>query len=285
MSRCAYVNGQYVPHRHASVHIEDRGYQFSDGVYEVVSLRHGKLLDEVPHLNRLERSLGELKMAMPVTQPVLRSILREVVRRNRVKSGLIYIQVTRGSASRDHAFPDPTTRQSIVVTAKSLNMEAIDKRSEEGVSVITTPDTRWARCNIKTIGLLPNVLAKQEAKTAGAYEAWFVGGDGYVTEGSSSNAWIVTKNQTLQTRQLDRGILAGITRETLINVAKSQGLTLVERAFKPSEAQGAREAFMTSASAYVLPIVSVDGTPIGDGRPGPAAKALREAYFGAVQDT
>ncbi len=285
MSRCAYVNGQYLPHNHASVHIEDRGYQFSDGVYEVVSIRQENLIDEVPHLKRLERSLGELKMQMPVSQPVLRLIMREVARRNRVKSGLIYIQVTRGTASRDHAFPTPSTPQSIIVTAKSLNMDAIEARFETGVSVSTTPDTRWARCDIKTIGLLPNVLAKQDAKLAGAYEAWFVDAVGCVTEGSSSNAWIVTQNQELQTRQLDRGILAGITRATLVKVAKARGLKLVEQPFTPREAQMACEAFMTSASAYVLPIVAVDGTSVGDGAPGPVAKALRDAYFTAVEDT
>lgn len=285
MSRIAYVNGQYVPHGSALVHIEDRGYQFADGVYEVVAIWDGRLIDETPHLARLERSLNEIDMALPVTPSALKVIIREVSRRNRVKTGLVYIQVTRGVAPRDHGFPDRSTRPALVVTAKPFDGRAIEARASKGVAIITRHDDRWDRCDIKSIGLLANVLAKQEAREAGAYEAWFVDEEGMVTEGSSSTAWIVTAAGEIVTRHLDQGILPGITRATLINVAAERGLSLVERPFSVAQAKDAKEAFMTSASAYVLPVVTIDGSAVADGRPGPVTLKLREAYFEAVGDT
>lgn len=278
MSRIAYVNGRYVPHREASVHIEDRGYQFADGVYEVCEVRDAHLIDETRHLDRLERSLRELAIRMPMTRPALRVVLRETIRRNRVRDGLVYLQVTRGVASRDHAFPSADTPPALVLTAKSIPPAKGEKLAAEGVAVITLPDNRWARVDIKSIGLLPNAIAKQKAKDAGAREAWFVDRDGFVTEGSSTTAWIVTKEGALVTRPNGTDILPGITRVTASEVARRAGLGIEERKFTVDEAKAAREAFMTAASTIVMPIVRIDDAPIGDGRPGPIAKNLRAAF-------
>ncbi|HVY18530.1 MAG TPA: D-amino-acid transaminase [Bauldia sp.] len=275
MSRVAYVNGRYLPHAVAAVHIEDRGYQLGDGVYEVCEVRGGRLVDEARHMARLARSLGELRIAMPAAPSALGVIMREVVQRNRVAHGLVYLQVTRGVASRDHAFPAKAPRPALVVTAKTIPIEARDARAAKGVAVITTPETRWARVDIKSIGLLPNVLAKQQAHEAGAFEAWFVDRDGLVTEGSSSNAWIVTKGGAVVTRPADTAILKGVTRALLIDILEREALRFEQRAFSVAEAYAAREAFLTSATTAATPIVSIDGRRIGDGRPGPVATALR----------
>jgi D-alanine transaminase len=276
MARYAYVNGQYVDHREAHVHIEDRGYQLSDGVYEVVGVRDGRLIDETPHIDRLDRSLRELRIAWPVSRPVLGFILRELMRRNRLRDGLIYMQVTRGVARRDHAFPTGPVRPALVITTQHRKRTEADPG--QGVAVKTTPDIRWARCDIKTVALLPNVLAKQAARESGAFEAWMVDGEGRVTEGASTNAWIVTKDDELVTRQTDHGILAGITRHTLKSLAGALQLKLVERPFTLAEAKKAREAFITSATSFVTPVVKIDGEPVGDGRVGPTARRLREEY-------
>jgi D-alanine transaminase len=275
MSRIAYVNGGYVPHALAAVHVEDRGYQLGDGVYEVCEVRGGRLIDERRHMERLARSLGELRIAMPLRPSALEVILREIVQRNRVRDGIVYIQVTRGVAPRDHAFPVKAPRPALVVTAKAMPLEARDARAVKGVAVITTPETRWARVDIKSIGLLPNVLAKQQAREAGAFEAWFVDRDGFVTEGSSSNAWIVTNGGTVVTRPADNAILKGVTRALLIDILAREQLAFEERAFSVEEAHAAREAFMTSATTAATPIVAIDGRPVGDGKPGPVALALR----------
>ena len=285
MSRIAYVNGRYVPHGQAQVHVEDRGYQFADGVYEVCEVRDGHLIDTKRHLKRLERSLSELGIAKPMNDNALVHVLRETVRRNRVRDGLVYLQVTRGVAKRDHAFPKPGTKPALVVTARAGDRKLADAKAEEGVGVVTVPDNRWERVDIKTVSLLPNVLAKQKAREVGAYEAWFVDGDGRVTEGSSTNAWIVTANDRVVSRPAETGILRGITRTTLLEAIEAEGLTFEERAFTVDEAKEAREAFITAATTVLVPVVRIDGDPVGDGRPGPTTRRLREAFRRFVEQT
>src|SRR5215831_5640552 len=269
MSRIAYVNGRYLPLAAATVNIEDRGYQFSDGVYEVCEVRGGRLIDERRHMERLMRSLSEIRIALPMSLRALSVVLHEVVRRNRVRWGIVYLQITRGVSRRDHAFPPAGTAPSIVITARNMDPAANERLAAEGIGVITVPDGRWARVDIKTIALLPNVLAKQLARSQGAREAWFVDRDGRVTEGSSTNAWIVTAEGKVVTRQADNGILRGITRSVLIDAIKAQGLVFEERPFTVAEAYAAREAFVTAASQIVMPVVRIDGRPVGSGRPGP----------------
>ncbi|SJZ48591.1 D-alanine transaminase [Enhydrobacter aerosaccus] len=276
MARYAYVNGRYVDHRDASVHIEDRGYQLADGVYEVVGVRDGRLIDEKPHLDRLDRSLRELQIAWPVSRQALSFVIRELMRRNRLRDGLVYMQVTRGVARRDHAFPTTPVKPALVLTTK--NTKHVGADTGPGISVKSQPDIRWERCDIKTVGLLPNVLAKQAARESGAYEAWLVDADGNVTEGASTNAWIVTPDGELVTRHTDNGILAGITRGTLKAIANDLQLKLVERPFTLAEAKRAKEAFISSATSFVTPVVKIDGEPVGDGKPGPTARRLREEY-------
>ena len=283
MSRVAYVNGRYLPHARAEVHIEDRGYQFSDGVYEVCEVRGGRLVDERKHLARLERSLTEIRMPVPMSPAALRVVLRETLRRNRVRDGLLYLQVTRGVARRDHGFPPPGTKPSIVVTARSIDRAKLEGQAESGVAIITVPDNRWERVDIKTIALLPNVLARQSARDQGAREAWFVDRDGFVTEGSSSNAWIVSKAGAIVTRPAAGGILKGITREVALEVAAQQGLKIEERKFTVAEALAAREAFLTSATQVVMPVVRIDGSKVGDGRPGAVARALRARFHNTAE--
>jgi D-alanine transaminase len=278
MSRIAYVNGRYVRHAEAAVHIEDRGYQFADGVYEVCEVWHGKIVDERRHCDRLERSLRELAIDMPMTRAALSQVMREVLRRNRVRSGFVYLQVTRGVARRDHYFPSPDTPPALVVTARNVAPETGDKAAEKGVGVITVPENRWDRVDIKTVGLLPNVLAKQKAKEAGAKEAWFVDSDGYVTEGGSTNAWIVTKDNTLVTRPAEHGILKGITRQVVLDMIERNGLSFDERPFTVEEAKEAKEAFITAASTLVMPVVRVDDAAIGNGHPGELSRELRRQF-------
>jgi len=278
MSRIAYVNGRYLPMAHASVNIEDRGYQFSDGVYEVCEVKAGKLIDERRHLERLHRSLSELRIAMPMAVESIGVIMREVVRRNRVRWGIVYLQVTRGVARRDHAFPPAGTKPGIVVTARNLDLASAEKAAAEGVAVISVPENRWERVDIKSVSLLPNVLAKQTAREHGAREAWFVDKQGYVTEGSSSNAWIVTKNNTVVTRHVDNGILKGVTRTVVLDIIAAQGLKLDVRPFTMDEAYQAKEAFITSASQTVMPVVKIDGRPVGNGAPGLLSSALRKDF-------
>jgi len=278
MSRFAYVNGRYLPFRDAKVHVEDRGYQFADGVYEVCEIRGGRLIDERRHLERLQRSLKEIRLALPMSVRALGIVLREVASRNRIVYGIVYLQITRGIARRDHAFPSARTLPSVVVTARSLNISRNEALAERGIAVISVPDDRWGRVDIKTIGLLPNVLARQHAIEQGARDAWFVGKDGKVTEASSANAWIVTSDGVLVTRHADHAILRGITRTVVFDAVKGRGLSVEERAFTLEEAYGAREAFITSASQIVLPVISIDGRPVGNGKPGPVAIALRREY-------
>lgn len=278
MARIAYVNGRYRPLRDACVNVEDRGYQFADGVYEVCEVRGGRLIDQRRHLQRLVRSLGELKIRLPMSLPALGMVLRETVARNRVQDGIVYLQITRGVARRDFAFPSDDTAPGIVVTARSLDSVANEKIASSGIDVVTVPDTRWARVDIKSVSLLPNVLAKQAARERGAREAWFVDREGRVTEGSSSNAWIVTGEGKVVTRPADHAILRGITRTVLLDAIGAHKLTLEERPFTVEEAYAAREAFVTSASQIVMPVVRIDAKPIGNGAPGLVATALRREF-------
>ena len=278
MSRIAYVNGRYLPLRQAMVHVEDRGYQFGDAVYEVCEVRQGRLIDERRHLERLKRSLDALQIRLPMLPAALGVVLREVIACNRIGYGIVYLQVSRGVARRDHAFPAPEVAPSLVVTARPLNARRNEALAAAGIAAISVPDNRWGRVDIKTTGLLPNVLARQAAVAQGARDAWFVDKDGRVTEAASANAWIVTQAGRVVTRPADHGILKGITRTVLFDVIKAQGLSVEERAFTLSEAYAAREAFVTAASQIVLPVVRIDGQVIGEGKPGPLATALRHAF-------
>jgi D-alanine transaminase len=278
MSRIAYVNGRYLPMRDAKVHVEDRGYQFADAVYEVCEVRGGRLIDERRHLERLQRSLAELRIRMPMTPRALGVVLHEMAARNRILYGIVYLQISRGVARRDHGFPAATLPPSLVVTARPLNMARNEALAEKGIAVISVPDNRWGRVDIKTTGLLPNVLARQTAIEQSARDAWFVDKDGAVTEGASSNAFIVTPAGTVVTRPADHTILRGITRTVLFDAIKAQGLAIEERAFTLAQAYAAREAFVTAASQIVLPVVRIDGHIVGDGKPGPVATSLRRAF-------
>jgi D-alanine transaminase len=278
MSRIAYVNGRYLPMRDAAVHVEDRGYQFGDGVYEVCEVRGGRLIDERRHLDRLKRSLAELRIRLPMSPAALGIVLREVIAKNRIGCGIVYLQVTRGVARRDHAFPAPEVPPRVVVTARALNSARNEALAATGIAVVSVPDNRWGRVDIKTIGLLPNVLARQAAIERGARDAWFVDKDGNVTEAASANAWIVTAAGTIVTRPADRAILRGITRTVVLEAIKAQELAIEERAFTLEEAYAAREAFVTAASQIVLPVVRIDGRLIGDGKPGPVATSLRREF-------
>ncbi|WP_334163178.1 D-amino-acid transaminase [Phenylobacterium sp.] len=285
MGRIAYVNGRFVPHGEAVVHIEDRGYQLADAVYEVWALFDGRLADAEGHFARLERSLSELSIPMPMSRRALTIVLKEAVRRNRVRDGLVYLQVSRGVAPRDHAFPAGEVRPAVVITVKAVDRAAAEARAAKGVSVVTTPENRWGRCDIKTVGLLPNALAKQKAREAGAAEAWFVDELGFVTEGASSNAWIVDGEGRLRTRDTNANILRGVTRLTLLDVIREEGLQVDERPFTPDEAVAAQEAFITGAGTLVLPVVAVDGRPVGKGEPGPVATRLRRLYIERARAT
>jgi D-alanine transaminase len=283
MARVIYVNGVYAPYADAAVHVEDRGFQFADAVYEVCEVRGGCLVDERRHMARLQRSLKELRMALPMDLRALGAILRETVRRNRVRNGIVYLQITRGAAHRDFAFPPADTLPTVVCLARPLSQEKMAKRAGSGLSVITVPDIRWARVDIKTTGLLAQSLARQAAKDAAADEAWMVDRDGFITEGASCNAWIVTAAGSLVTRPAEFGILRGITREVVMDIVRREGLTLEERAFTCGEAKAAKEAFQTSATGLVMPVVKIDGQPVGDGRPGAVAMGLRQAYHSAAE--
>ncbi len=285
MGRIAYVNGAYRRHAEAAVHIEDRGFQFADAVYEVWALVDGGLTDWDGHIARLKRSLGELEIAEPMSEAALSVVLKETVRRNGVRDGLVYLQVSRGQAARDHAFPDPAPSPTVVVTVKRIDPKVMHAKAEAGGAVISLPDQRWGRCDIKTVGLLPNAMAKTAARAQGAIEAWLVDADGCVTEGSSTNAWIVDAAGVLRTRDIGANILRGVTRATLLEIAKGLQIPVVEGPFTLEEAKAAKEAFFTAASAFVTPVTSIDGQKIGDGRPGPVALRLRSLYIGGARNS
>ena len=282
MSRIAYVNGRYRPHRDAVVHIEDRGYQFADGVYEVIAVRGGKLIDEALHFARLRRSLGELRIEGALADAPLKVVMREVIRRNGVVNGIVYLQITRGTAPRDHAFPK-AARPVVVVTARRAR-PTNPKLIEDGISVITIPDIRWQRCDIKTISLVGNVLGKQQAREAGAYEAWMVDGEGRITEGTSTNAWIITADNRVVTRGTENAILNGVTRQALIEIIRREGCSFEERPFTVAEAKSAREAFLTSTTSDVTPVVMIDGQPVANGAPGLLTLKLRADYLAHIAE-
>lgn len=276
MSRIAYVNGRYAPQRDAAVNVEDRGYQFADGVYEVVYLRQGGFVDMDRHLGRLERSLNEIRIRPPMGRAALVAVLDEVAWRNRVRDGLLYIQVTRGVARRDHAFPDQPPAPALVVTIRGVPPypATVDGWSTKA---ITWPDERWARCDIKSTGLLPNVLARQAAREAGASEAILIR-DGMVTEGAATSIWIVDGQGVVRTRHLDHGILPGCTRDALLAVMAEAGLVFEQRAFSEAELRDAQEVFLTSATGFVKAIVAVNGRAVGTGAPGPVTRQLFDLF-------
>jgi D-alanine transaminase len=267
------------------VHVEDRGYQFADGVYEVCEIRHGLIVDLTRHLDRLDRSLGELKIAWPMARAALVHVIRETLRRNHVRNGMFYLQVTRGVARRDHVFPAANTPSSIVVTAKSTDQSAIARKNAVGIKAITVRDNRWDRVDIKSVGLLPNAMARQQAKEAGAQEAIYIDHNGMVKEGAATNVWIVDADGTLVTRPAEHGILRGITRTGLIDVAAKLGLPLEERFFSVEQMMAAREVFITAATSICFPIVSIDGQPIANGHPGSMSQKIREAFFDVAEKT
>lgn len=285
MSRIAYVNGRYVNHADAAVHVEDRGYQFADGVYEVCEVRHGHIVDMTRHLDRLNRSLNELEIGWPVGRQALKMVVREVVRRNHVRNGLVYLQVTRGVARRDHVFPALDTAPSLVVTARKTPPDLVKRKIASGIKAITVPENRWDRVDIKTVGLLPNVLARQKAREAGAQEAIFVDTNGMVKEGAATNVWIVTADGRLVTRPAEFGILRGITRATVIDVAQKLGIDVEEREFSIDEAKRARELFLSAATSVVIPVVELDGAVIANGHPGQLSAELRDAFFDVAEKT
>lgn len=278
MTRVVYVNGRYLPYAQAGVHVEDRGLQFADAIYEVCEVRDGALVDRTRHMERLERSLGELGIRQPMSRAALSIVLAETVRRNRVRTGLVYLQITRGAAPRDFPFPRGDVAPTVVCLARSLDSAARETRASAGIAVATMPDTRWARCDIKTVMLLPAVLAKEAAGKVGAQEAWFVDRDGFVTEGASSNAWILDKDGALITRALGPELLPGVTRRTLLDLLAREKIPLIERPFRVEEATAAREAFVTSAFGLVMPVVKINGVVIGDGHPGELTRRLRSNF-------
>jgi D-alanine transaminase len=277
MPRIAYVNGRYLPQDEACVNVEDRGYQFADGVYEVVHLYDGRLIDEDLHLDRLARSLRELRLPHPMGRNALRLVLLEVARRNRLREGLLYMQITRGVARRDHAFPSKPIPPSVVVTIRRLPPYPADV-THWTASAITYPDQRWARCDIKSTALLPNVLARQAAKEKGALEAILIDAEGMVTEGAATSFWIVDRNGVLRTRHLDNAILPGCTRGALLTLLRDEGMEFAESRFSEQDLRDAHEAFISSATSFVKPITQIDGQPVGDGRVGPVAKRLFEIF-------
>lgn len=282
MSRIAYIDGQYIPINTPAVHVEDRGYQFSDGVYEVCLVIENELWDADGHFERLQRSLDELHIVFEVNRRALEIVMREVLRRNHFRNALVYLQITRGVAARNHHFPAADIAPVLVITAKPYSLKNSNKLAEKGVPVITAPDIRWGRVDIKSISLLPNALAKQAAKKAGAFEAILLR-DKIVTEGSSTNVWIVDDNKTLVTHPKGNEILGGITRQSVIEAARVLNFKVEERAFTIDEAKSAREAFVTSATSQVMPIIAIDDHKIGDGTPGPIAAALRCGYMSVAR--
>ena len=277
MSRIAYVDGRHLSHRLAGVHIEDRGYQFADGVYEVLAVSSGHLVDEARHLARLARSLAALQIPTPMSDAALGVVIREVIRRNGVIDGIVYLQITRGTAPREHAFPRAT--EPVLVVTSRRKRPADPRLAEEGVAVITIPDIRWQRCDIKSVALIANVLGKQRAREAGAYEAWQVDRDGFVTEGTSTNAWIVTAAGEVVTRAADNAILNGVTRLAICDLLRTEACRLVERPFNVAEAKAAREAFLTSITTELSPVVRIDNDSVGNGAPGLLTRRLRALYL------
>ena len=283
MPRIAYVNGRYLPHAAATVHVEDRGYQFADGVYEVIAVHKGGFLGEKGHMDRLDHSLSELRIVSPMARKPMMIVLREVVRRNGVLDGLVYLQITRGVAPRDHPFPSKCTSSLVVTTVKRPPINKIDLLA--GISVISIPDTRWKRRDIKSVSLLPNVLGKQQAIEVGAQEAWFIDNDGFVTEGTATNAWIVAKGGELITRDISENIFNGITRLALLEAAREKGVSLVERPFTIAEAIDARDAFISSSNSHVKAVTCINGQSVGNGHAGELTTRLLDIYMDFIEST
>lgn len=275
MSRIVHLNGQFLPEAEAKVSVFDRGYLFADGVYEVTAVIDGKLIDFAPHMDRLARSLGEIDMAWPIAREALRDVHEELLDRNGLSEGRIYMQVTRGVAERDFAFPKNATSSLLAFTQASRVVD--DPKAEAGVKAVSIPDIRWKRRDIKSIALLAQCMGKQKAAEAGAYEGW-MHEDGFVTEGTSSTSYIVADGRII-TRGLSNAVLPGVTRLAILRLAKERNMEVEQRPFTLEEAYTAEEAFLTSASALVLPVVEIDGRAIGDGRPGPVARRLRTLYL------
>tara|TARA_B100000686_G_scaffold344905_1_gene428435 strand:- start:1038 stop:1892 length:855 start_codon:yes stop_codon:yes gene_type:complete len=282
MSRVAYVNGNYLDFKKSLVHIEDRGYQFADGVYEVFNVSESKLVDYDLHLKRLYRSLGELKIKSPISKYTYIYHIKNIIRMNIMTDGLIYLQITRGVAPRDHKFPTEQ-KSSIVITGRHHSADEYEIKFKKGINVTTHDDIRWGRCDIKTVSLLPNVLAKQDAYIKGASEAWLINKEGYITEGCASNAWILRKDNTLITHPSNNSILTGITRTSFIKGLKKHSIKFKELRFKMNDVKVAKEAFATSATQHVTPVVKVDKIKIGNGKPGKFASIFRNAYMEALQ--
>jgi D-alanine transaminase len=284
MARIIYVNGRYLPWAEARVHAEDRGFQFGDAIYEVCEVRHGRLIDEARHMDRLERSLGALKIPVPMSRAALGRVIRETIRRNRVADGSVYLQVSRGARPRDFLFSDAIDLvPTVVCLARAGAAARAETLAETGIGVRSMPDNRWGRCDIKTVMLLPASIAKEAAREIGAKEAWLLDAKGFVTEGASSNAWIIDAEGRLITRAINAEILRGVTRTTLIDLIKREGLELIERPFTIAEAKAAREAFNTSATAVVMPVVAIDGSPVGNGAPGLTTSRLRAAFHSIAE--
>ncbi|MHA3976309.1 D-amino-acid transaminase [Halovulum sp. GXIMD14794] len=282
MSRIVYVNGEYVPEEEAKISVFDRGFLMADGVYEVTSVLDGRLIDFPGHMARLERSLTELDMAAPATREDLETIHRELLQRNDLTEGMVYLQVTRGAADRDFVYPEGATPSLVLFTQARPLIDSPTART--GLKVIALDDIRWGRRDIKTVQLLAPSMAKMAAKAAGKDDAWMVE-DGYVTEGTSNNAYIVTQDGTIVTRNLSNSILHGITRAAVLRLAAEAQMKIEERPFTIAEAQQAAEAFITSASSFVYPVVEIDGVSLGDGTPGKVAKRLREIYVAEALKT
>ncbi|WP_020410868.1 D-amino-acid transaminase [Hahella ganghwensis] len=277
-----FVNGEYVPESEARISVFDRGFLFADGVYEVTSVIDGGLVDNASHLARLHRSLGEIKMTCPMSDDEITQMQKTLLERNQVEQGMVYLQVSRGAATRDFNFPE-NPAPSVVAFSYSRNVMT-PPAAETGLKVVTVPDIRWRRRDIKTVGLLPASMAKQQAAEQGADDAWMVE-NGYVTEGTSNNAYIIDRQQRLITRPLSPDILPGITRQAILALAAENGMQIEERLFTPEEAYQAQEAFISSATTFVLPVVSIDGHQLGDGKPGPMVKRLRELYIDFARQT
>ena len=276
--RIAYVNGRYLPHGQAGVHVEDRALQLGDGIYEVNNVIAGRAIAQDYHLDRMERSLREIGMPMPMSRGALKLVMHEMITRNRIANGVLYLQVTRGAVRRDHVPPANPPKPTLIITMRAQDITALAARMEKGIGVSTQPDIRWGRRDIKTVQLLPNLMAKQAAKAAGAFEAWLVDEEGFVTEGASTNAWIVDADGTVVTRDLSNSILPGVTRRTMLEVMGEAQIKVVERKFTVAEARTAREAFLTSATGAAVPVVTIDGERVGDGAPGPITRRLQRLY-------
>ncbi len=277
MARVAYVNGRYLMRDMAAVSIEDRGYQFADGVYEVIWVQEGRPVDLGRHLDRLDDSLQSLGISRPMSYAALKVVVGEVIRRNLLRNGHVYIQSTRGVARRDHLVPEGTLPSLVVMASRESQRDA--HIQEQGVAVITIPDIRWKRCDIKSIALLPNIIGKQKASQGNAFDAWQVNGHDIITEGTTTNAWIIGAKGEVITHPANHSILSGITRQVVMELAMEEGLSVYERPFTVAEARRAKEAFMTSTTNYVVPVVSIDGHKVGAGRPGPVTKSLLKRYL------